>query len=98
MELPIVFKRLTRGFHQRADEFVTSIDGLVDIAVSFVEPEDYAELSGYLETLLSPPVDGRRLQKIWKLSHADIYFTSDDDLLKVLQAVQNKLTKLQRRS
>ena len=95
MELPIEFKKLTRGFHQGAGEFVSSVDELVEIAVSFVEPGEYAALARYLATLLSQPIDGQRLQEVWQQSPADIYFTSEDDLLKVLQAIQKKLLDLQ---
>lgn len=94
MKMPSEFRKLTRGFHQGVDEIASSLDELIEIAVSFVSPDEYAIIHTYLTEILALPLDKQRLQKVWDQSLADLYFHNDDDLVKVLQLLQARLTPI----
>lgn len=91
MTMPDGFKRFCRGFHQGIDDYASTIDGMVEIAMLFIEPSDVPEVKAYLDELLSDRYDGKQLLEIWNRSPADIYFRDDVELRLVLESARSAI-------
>ena len=94
MSVPIEFLKLTRGFHQGVDQVAQSIEDVIDIAMSFIEPKDAPAAKAYLDKILGGEIDPKAIQKIWNSTRAEIYFQSDTDLLTVLELLRTRLALL----
>lgn len=93
MAIPEEFLKLTRGFHQGIDQVATSIDEVVDIAISLVEPSDMPVIKKYLDELFAAPPETRSLQKIWSATRSEIYFETEADLVKVFELLRSRSAK-----
>jgi hypothetical protein len=94
MTIPEEFLKLTRGFHQGIEQVATSIDDVIDIAMSFVEPSELPVIKAYLDELFAIPPEPRFLQKLWHATRAEIHFSSDADLVKVFDLLRSRLAKV----
>lgn len=91
MDMPEQFRKLTRGFHQRLFEDVSSLDELVDHVLLSIEPEDVPQARAFLDEIMSGQIDGAKLLEIWGSSRAAFDFADANDLLKVLRLVRKRM-------
>jgi len=94
MKIPMEFRKLARGFHQGIGEVASSVDDMVDIAVSLLEPEEYRPAAAYLAELIRRGPGDPELMTIWERASPDIYFSSGDDLYVVLKSLSSRLNGL----
>lgn len=88
---PTSFLRICRMFHQDIDKVYPTVEEMANYVARIVSVTDRAEVSKFLDHVLTGDYTNGELKALWRRSDADVYFRDGEHVRQLLSIVREKL-------
>lgn len=91
MHVPIEFRNMCRNMGPHLDEFVGSLDDLVQVALSGVDRHDLDIIRSFLDEILNMQINDEQLIELWWSMPVTMVFSKGPDIAAFLKRMREML-------